>query len=107
MRRNASRVAARRRVARLDRVDARGHEAREDAVDVLVEGRVLERDPRLRGQRVEQLLGALVEADDLRLDVSGPASRSAGSRLRLISCTTPMISPCAETIGATSIDLLR
>src|SRR5262249_16788553 len=61
----AARVAARRGIARLDRLDARLHEALEEATDLVVEHRVLEARAGLRGHHAEELLRALVEGDDL------------------------------------------
>ncbi len=67
---DAARVTARRRIARLDRFDARLHEALEEPPDLVVEHRVLERDARLRGDHPEELFAALVERDDLLVHVA-------------------------------------
>ncbi len=63
------RVTAGGRIALLDRLHARADEALEDALDLVVEERVLQGDARLGGQRLQELLLALAELDDLRLKV--------------------------------------
>ncbi len=71
---DASRVSARGRIARLDRLDARLHEPLEHLADVAVEDRGLQRDARLRGEHAEELLAPFVEGDDLLVHV-GPGQQ--------------------------------
>ena len=79
---DAARVAAGGRVALLDRLHARAHEALEDALDLVVKERVLERDPGLRRERRKQLFAARVETDDRRARTRRPARAAAGPAAR-------------------------
>src|SRR5207237_921962 len=57
--RDAARVTARRRIALLDRLDARAHEALQHVLYLGVEDRVLERDAGLRRQRAQEVFAPL------------------------------------------------
>ena len=81
------------------------HEALEERLDLVVEQRVLERDAGLRGERREQLLGALVERDDaVARSRVGRSSWIRPFALLLMSWMTPMTSSRAEIIGTVSIE---
>ena len=67
--RDAPRVTVGRRIALLDRVHRREHEAFEQLLDVFVQPPVFDGDRRLAGQRGHQLDRALRVGDDLLLDV--------------------------------------
>ena len=56
---------------------------------------------------VGDLDAARVERHDLAFHGVGVVSTASGSRLRLISCSTPMISSRCVFIGSTSIDFVR
>ena len=96
------------RVARLDRGDRGLHEALEQRLDGLVEAAVLERDGGLGGERGGQVAEARRIGDHV-----APARRrasaktAAGSRLQLMSWSTPITLPCGVVIGTTSMDLVR
>ena len=62
---HTKRMAARRRITLLDRLHTRAHEALEDAADLVVQERVLERDAGLARETEQELGAARVEWDDL------------------------------------------
>ena len=80
-RRDAARMARRRRIARFDRRDRRGDEPLEQPLDVLVEPAVLDRHRGLRRERAHQLDGALVVRQHLALDDLGRRQSHVGVAL--------------------------
>ena len=79
----------------------------EQLADLVVEERVLQRDAGLRRPGRGQLLGALVEGEHVADRSGASASGWPGSRFLLISWTTPITSPIAESIGTVSIERAR
>ncbi len=104
---DAAGVAARRRVALLDRLDAGADEALEHVLDLGVENGILERDPGLGGQRRQELFAAGVEGDDLLVHVLRCQELLAGIALLVDELEDADHLAFAGEEGAQSIDWLR